>query len=214
MSNLVGRLKRAGLKQADSILDFGCGVGVFLQYLEEAGYRDVAGYDPYMPGFSELPVDRSPFDCVVANDVIEHCPDPREMLQSCRDLLKPGGLLYVSTVDVTPVDLADTERHLMCLHQPFHRVMYQRSEFAKLCAETGMEVLASYDRSYMDTLVPFVNRRFLGEFNRTLGDVIENTFDPTAGRVFFRKPALFFFAFFGYFSVTAFEPAIILRKPK
>src|SRR5690349_1645807 len=33
LRNLLGRLTRAGLKKDDSILDYGCGNGVFVQFL-------------------------------------------------------------------------------------------------------------------------------------------------------------------------------------
>ncbi|MEE4310897.1 MAG: class I SAM-dependent methyltransferase [candidate division KSB1 bacterium] len=36
------------------------------------------------------------FDLIVLRDVIEHIPDQREALSVCAQLLKPGGLLYIS----------------------------------------------------------------------------------------------------------------------
>ncbi len=40
------------------------------------------------------------FDVVTLWDVIEHTPDPRRVLEHCRRLLKPGGLLVVNYPDI------------------------------------------------------------------------------------------------------------------
>lgn len=209
--NLLGRLQREGLQTGHSILDYGCGNGVFMQYLRERGFTDVTGYDPYVTGFAALP--ERQFDCVIANDVIEHVLDPRAMVAECTALTRPGGLLYIGTADSEPVDMADLEPHLMRLHQPFHRVILTEAGLNRLALEPGLTLLRSYRRSYMDRLVPFSNYRFLDEFNRALGHNMDLAFDPDAGKVMMRHPALWFWAFFGYFFPSAYEPAVVLRRP-
>jgi SAM-dependent methyltransferase len=212
MRNLLKRLRRAGLRPTDSILDYGCGNGIFLQFLREQGYTDVTGYDPYVAEYSQLPARQ--FDCVVANDVIEHCEDPRALIRECAGLVRPGGLLYIGTADSEPVDVKNLEPHIMRMHQPFHRLILTQKALEDLATEPGLERLQSYRRSYMDTHMPFANYRFLDEFNKALGHNMDRAFDPTAGRVLFRKPSLWFYAFFGYFFPSAAEPAVVLRKPR
>jgi 2-polyprenyl-3-methyl-5-hydroxy-6-metoxy-1,4-benzoquinol methylase len=213
MRNLLGRLEREGLKKTDSILDYGCGNGVFLRFLQEEGYADAAGYDPYEPEYAAVPTGRAPFDCVIANDVIEHCPDARAMVRHCAELLEPGGLLYIGTADSEGVDMHDLEPQLMRLHQPFHRLIFTQKSLERLGTEGGLELVRSYRRSYMDTRKPFANYRFLDEFSKALGHNMDRSFDPSAGRVILRRPTLLFWAFFGYFFPSAYEPAVILRKP-
>ena len=41
------------------------------------------------------------FGAVVMADVIEHLPDPRRALEQVRELLEPGGLVAISTPDVS-----------------------------------------------------------------------------------------------------------------
>lgn len=212
LGNLLKRLQRAGLKKEYSILDYGCGNGVLLQYLREQGYQDLSGYDPYVEAFQRLPSSRR-FDCVVANDVIEHVPDPRATVHECASLVKPGGLLYLGTTDSGPVDMGDLEPHIMRLHQPFHRVLITQESLKELALSTGFELVETYRRSYMDTLMPFSNYRFLDEFSKALGHNLDAALDPSAGRVFLRKPGLLFYGLFGYFFPSAYEPAVVLRRP-
>jgi SAM-dependent methyltransferase len=40
---------------------------------------------------------RRGFDCVIATELIEHLENPRHLIRQCHDLLKPDGLLIVST---------------------------------------------------------------------------------------------------------------------
>lgn len=210
--NLLGRLVEAGLKRTDSILDYGCGNGLFVQYLHERGYAQVQGYDPFVPDYAALDLDRR-FDCVVANDVIEHVPDPRALIGKCAALCKPGGLMYIGTADSEPVQMDDLEPHIMRLHQPFHRIILTQAGLLRLAGEIGMELVASYRRSYMDTWRPFSNYRFLDEFNKALGHNMDRALDPSAGVAVVRHPRLLFFAFFGRIAPSAYEPAVVLRMP-
>ncbi len=211
MRNLLKRLERAGLGKNDSIFDYGCGNGLFVTFLKEQGYSHAAGYDPYVKEFSTRPEDAQ-FDCVLSNDVIEHTPEPRSMIQDCTKLLKSGGLLYIGTSDSEGVAMDGLDQHIMLLHQPFHRVIINQETLKSLATETGLELVKSYRHSYMDTLIPFANYRFLDEFSRALDHNMDRMLDPAAGMILLRKPALWFYGFLGYFFPSAYEPAVVLRK--
>ena len=212
--NLLGRLTRHGLTKNAAILDYGCGNGVYIEYLSGEGYTSVTGFDPYVAGFSDPPaLGAGGYDCVIANDVIEHVENPRAMLLDCFNLVKPGGLLYVGTADAEGVkNMAHLERHTMRLHQPFHRVILTQSSLLGLGAELDLTVIQSYTRSYMDTLMPFSNYRFLDEFNKAHGHNLDLALAPDAAKIILRKPGLLFYAFFGYFMPSAIEPAVLWRK--
>jgi SAM-dependent methyltransferase len=211
LRNLVRRLEKAGLKSTARIVDYGCGNGILIQFLNQRGYEFVSGYDPYVEAYS-TPMKGQQFDCVIANDVIEHVEDPRAMIDECKGLLKPGGLLYIGTADSEPVEMTDLEPHVMRLHQPFHRVIITQASLKELTTGADLELVAAYRRSYMDTLLPFSNYRFLDELNRALGHNLDLALDPAAAKLVARKPELLFFALFGYFFPVAFEPAVVLRR--
>jgi 2-polyprenyl-6-hydroxyphenyl methylase/3-demethylubiquinone-9 3-methyltransferase len=103
------------------ILDVGCGGGLVCEPLARLGAR-VTGLDPsaenigvarqhaagqglsidYRVGrVEELAVERPAFDAVVCLEVIEHVPDAAAFLKDCTALLRPGGLLLLSTINRT-----------------------------------------------------------------------------------------------------------------
>ena len=92
-----------------SLLDLGCGRGFLLNQLAARGLTGLTGMDVYDDVVAErftysrgditrqLPFDDARFDCVVAGEVIEHVPNPDELLREVRRVLVPGGTLILST---------------------------------------------------------------------------------------------------------------------
>jgi len=214
LGNLLKRLIAGGLRKSHRILDYGCGSGLFVTYLREQGYWRVSGYDPYVPAFASLPEDSDGFDWIIANDVIEHCDDPSEILAHCCSLLRSGGHLYVGMPDAAGVkDMSDLETHVTRLHQPFHRVIMTQPTLEKLAGETGFDLCRRYRRSYMDTLKPFANYRFLDELCLSVDHDMDRALRPIeAARAVLTHPRLWFFAVGGYFLPSADEPASIWEK--
>jgi 2-polyprenyl-6-hydroxyphenyl methylase/3-demethylubiquinone-9 3-methyltransferase len=52
---------------------------------------------------AELP---GKFDAITCMEMLEHVPDPSSVVRACADLLKPGGRLFVSTLNRTPAAFA------------------------------------------------------------------------------------------------------------
>ncbi|MEO5334325.1 MAG: class I SAM-dependent methyltransferase [Magnetococcus sp. YQC-5] len=92
-----------------TLLDVGCGYGFFLEYLKNrvevvhgleldskvATYaREHFGLNVESCRIEAFQPDVM-FDCIVMCDVLEHVTDPVMVLKRCRDLLSPGGVLFL-----------------------------------------------------------------------------------------------------------------------
>ncbi|MFU8795797.1 MAG: class I SAM-dependent methyltransferase [Dehalococcoidia bacterium] len=97
------------------LLDVGCGEGFFLFNAARAGYsargielsddaaeyaRREFGLDVETKPFEELRLPENRFDVVTLWQVLEHVPHPLAILREAHRILKPGGLLALSTPDI------------------------------------------------------------------------------------------------------------------
>jgi 2-polyprenyl-3-methyl-5-hydroxy-6-metoxy-1,4-benzoquinol methylase len=105
------------IPSSGSILDIGCGGGVFLhQFIEFYGSNwKVAGVEPTVeyaelasrrlgasiePGmFDDRMFSGKLFDLITINHVLEHIIDPIVFLRNACRLLKPNGMIYLETPD-------------------------------------------------------------------------------------------------------------------
>lgn len=213
LGNLIGRLEKAGLKKTDSVLYINLGNNqIFLDLMKRKGYGDVEGYNPYLEQFSRKP--SRTFDYVVVNDSIEHVENIYQSLAEYLLWMNPDGTLYIGTPDASVVASMDhLDTYSTALHQPFHRILITEAMLKSLGGKLGMRIVASYRRSYLDTLVPFASRRFLEELSRALNDNMDDMYNTALViRTLMRHPRVLFYGFFGYFFPSAYEPAIILKR--
>ncbi len=155
-----------------SILDVGCATGGLLGAFKEAGFRDVTGIDPSpscaKTAWSRYGVDiltgslfGAPafrwFDLVTLIGVLEHVRDLSGALDRLKDLVAPGGVVYVEVPDAT----AFTEypnapfQELSIEHVNFFSVtslanLMCRHGFAPVYSDKGSSNLSR------DTLTPLV----------------------------------------------------------
>nr|WP_295378068.1 bifunctional 2-polyprenyl-6-hydroxyphenol methylase/3-demethylubiquinol 3-O-methyltransferase UbiG [Pseudoxanthomonas sp.] len=118
--------QRASLAGAQA-LDVGCGGGLLSEALAKAGAQVTAidlapelikvarlhklesgvQVDYQLRSVESLAEERpGGFDVVTCMEMLEHVPDPAAIIEACARLLKPGGRLFLSTLNRTPAAFA------------------------------------------------------------------------------------------------------------
>ena len=105
------------------VLDVGCGGGLLCESLYDFG-AIVTGIDAAGPGIEVAKIHAQKnnknikyfektaeelnteyieyYDVVTCLEVLEHVPDPKSLIKTCVQLLKPGGSLFLSTINKNP----------------------------------------------------------------------------------------------------------------
>jgi SAM-dependent methyltransferase len=140
-----------------AILDLGCWVGFLLAEARERGWRTVgvepsefgSGYARDELGLEVLTSDLfsaqlppSSFDAIVMGDVLEHLVSPGRALGRLRELLAPGGVVWLAVPDAgSRVARVMGKRWWSVL--PTHVQYFTRGSLATLLARHGFEQLES-----------------------------------------------------------------------
>jgi len=95
------------------ILDVGCAIGGFLDFLKDKGYKNLYGIEPIIEyvnmaknmnikvgNIYSIPFADDSFDLVILDQVLEHLSAPNLAMKEIRRVLDKGGLCYISVPDV------------------------------------------------------------------------------------------------------------------
>lgn len=139
------------------LLDIGCGAGQFLHFAKNHGWQELAGIEPVSEvAHMARSLTRSPihevdlhdtrlpsdyFAAIASWDVIEHLPKPRKALTEMWRMLRPGGILVLSTPNLDGVALRFLQGKAQQVMPPEHLIYYARSTMCSLIENAGFSVL-------------------------------------------------------------------------
>jgi ubiquinone/menaquinone biosynthesis C-methylase UbiE len=162
-----------------TICDVPCGAGMFSQRLADMGMEvtalDIEAVEPYLFDPSRrvladanqgLPFEANNFDSLVTIEGIEHLENPTGFLRECARIVKPGGLVFLSTPNV---DSFRSRKSVM--YRGYHRYFRPLSDKTK-------------DSGHM---LPIDMTFFRGAADRAGLDIIEIGVNDLSGKTFFKE---------------------------
>jgi 2-polyprenyl-6-hydroxyphenyl methylase/3-demethylubiquinone-9 3-methyltransferase len=168
------------------VVDVGCGGGILSDSMARAGAQ-VLGIDlstkPLRVAelhameagtegveYREIAVEAlaaeqpASFDAVTCMEMLEHVPDPASVVRACAALVKPGGWVFLSTLNRNAkaflLAIVGAEYVLSMLPRGTHEYarFLKPSELAQFCRDAGLELQASRGLTYN----PLTQRYALG----------------------------------------------------
>jgi len=168
------------------VLDVGCGGGILTEALAKNG-ADALGIDlseelidiadlhglesgvnaHYQKISAEALAEQQPesFDHVTCMEMLEHVPDPGSIIASCARLVKPGGMVFFSTLNRKPkaylLAIVAAEHLLRMVPKGTHeyKTFIKPSELCQSARASGLELQAMVGIEYN----PFTKRFSLGK---------------------------------------------------
>ena len=160
--NRIKFLKRKGYLSSEmAVLDVGCSTGMFLRVLKDQGYEDVMGVDvsleqvthcrevnkiPAFRSLSEIPEDKC-FDLVSLYAILEHVPNPVELVEQSVRRVKINGHLIVDVPNYRSLYRMLTGKRWLWLIPPVHLQYFTPKSIVKLAADSGTEISYSSTKS-------------------------------------------------------------------
>lgn len=144
-------LLRAGVTKVSRILDVGCGTGITLYMLHNAGFSHVMGIDPFIKNTitykngltihkQVIHATHGTWDVIMFHHSFEHIPDPLEALDSVARLLAPGGTCLVRIPTSSSYAWEHYRTNWVQLDAPRHYFLHSVASMEYLASQAGLIV--------------------------------------------------------------------------
>jgi SAM-dependent methyltransferase len=106
-----------------------------------ARHARARGLEVYCASLSSFVNVGPAFDGITLFHVFENMADPHDALARIKDMVKPGGVLFLSTFDTEGLIYLFSERKRMAQNFRTHLVLYSRSALIELLEHSGFEII-------------------------------------------------------------------------
>ncbi|MEZ6197576.1 MAG: class I SAM-dependent methyltransferase [Planctomycetota bacterium] len=155
---LSKRLRKfAPYRKLNRILEVGANVGGFVHRAREEGWEAVGvepvaaccevarerhGVELVCALLEEAGLPEASFDAVFTNAVFEHLPSPRVILAEIVRLLRPGGVVFIDTVNWDSYTRRNLGADWKLIDPSHHVVLFTPETLRRYCEDAGLEVVA------------------------------------------------------------------------
>ena len=142
--------------EGGSLLEIGCGSGMYLDLMRALGWRRVVGVDigvtaiqqakdvldieAYCGSLEEAQLDSNSFDAVSLSHTLEHIPEAAEFLREVYRVTKPGGRLAVIVPNIASCGARKFGADWFHLDSPRHAVNFNRRSLSMALERAGFRV--------------------------------------------------------------------------
>ncbi|MFA5370474.1 MAG: class I SAM-dependent methyltransferase [Sideroxydans sp.] len=167
------RFMMLGNEAPGSLLDVGCGGGRFLRRMQKHGWL-VAGTDfdeqaaakvtrrygivTHVGDLPQCGLPAESFDAITLSQTIEHLYDPLGTLRECLRLLKPGGLLVMTTPNANSLGATEFGANWRGWEAPRHLHLFTVESLSALTRRTGFDIVEASTCSSGSAVVYRVSR--------------------------------------------------------
>jgi SAM-dependent methyltransferase len=165
------------------VLDVGSGSGAFLRWARSAGW-DAAGVEPdpaavttarenglnvHLGTAADLR-EMAAYDVVTLSHVFEHVHDPRGLLADLHRLLKPGGILWLDTPNISSLGHQTYGPHWIGLDPPRHLIVFNFRTLRALLESSGFRIVRRVPRFEVGRLTYAVSESIRAGVRHPLND--------------------------------------------
>jgi 2-polyprenyl-3-methyl-5-hydroxy-6-metoxy-1,4-benzoquinol methylase len=196
------------LVPAGRLVEVGPAVGGFAALMQDSGY-DTSAIEMdadccrFLREVAGIPVQETddpvwalsgggPYDVIAMWHVIEHLPNPRQVLQAAAAALAPGGVIALAAPNPDAFQFRVFGRRWAHLDAPRHLFLVPLEKYADVCRGLGLEVVLATTRDegtlhwnafgWRETLAGFGRGRYVRGGMRVIGSVLTRAADPIERR--------------------------------
>lgn len=148
----ISWLRRAGIDDfSAAVLDVGCGLGDRLLSLQQEGFTNLTGIDPYIDADIDYRngvrvLKRSvyehagQYDYITLHHSYEHMPQPKAVMEHLHALCKPGGRVLIRIPLAGSYAWEKYGVNWVQLDAPRHLYLHTPKSLALLAGQTGFEI--------------------------------------------------------------------------